>query len=629
MFVTPSQSQTHSITVLVSMHKPAASFESRILRPIQVGAKNAAHRMENMLHDDEGDNISELNPSYCELTAQYWAWKHVDADYIGFCHYRRYFDLSGKAHAQNPYGEIVAEAIDASSQLEYGLDDSNIMRFVEGNDVIVTEIKDLRKMAGRFSTPREHYQAARHLNDRDFDLMIETIGELAPDYAQDADAYLAGNHSCFCNMFIMKRELFQRYCAWLFPILEATVVKMNTETYSIEGLRTPGHLAERLLNIFLIHERRVDNNLRLREIPCVLFQNTQPNEPAAHKPVSAGPGQTVIPIALAANDEYVPMLTTTLYSVVANTRPSCLLDVLILERDIPQQRKDVIASFFSAWDNVTISFCDVSTTIAHYNLSTANKHISVETYYRFMVQDLFADYDKAIYLDSDLVVAHDIEALFKIELGQHLIAAARDLDFLGNIGLKDGKRLNYARNTLGMSNPYGYFQAGVLLMNLKELRRLHSVSEWLEIASQPGYLYDDQDILNVACEGRVKYLDASWNVMTDFHKRSSELFSFAPAQAYRDYLAARKEEKVVHYAGPEKPWNCQTCDRKEVFWGYARMTPFYEELLEKLWSSTHGARYKTVRFLTDEDGLKRIVEPLAPAGTKRGNAVRRMVNRLR
>ena len=66
-----------------------------------------------------------------------------------------------------------------------------------------------------------------------------------------------------------------------------------------------------------------------------------------------------------------------------------------------------------------------------------------------------------------------------------------------------------------MSDPYNYFQAGVLVLNTCEMRRLHTIEEWLEIASNPNYIYNDQDILNAQCEGRVHYLDPAWNVMHD------------------------------------------------------------------------------------------------------------------
>ena len=89
------------IAIFVSTHKPVHRFESSIMQLVQVGAAQAKVRFADTLHDDEGENISERNPAYCELTTQYWAWKqNLDVDYVGFCHYRRYFDFNPEHHTE-------------------------------------------------------------------------------------------------------------------------------------------------------------------------------------------------------------------------------------------------------------------------------------------------------------------------------------------------------------------------------------------------------------------------------------------------------------------------------------------------------------------------------------------------
>ena len=74
------------IHISVACHKPSRLPENPLLVPVQVNSANAGKRMD-MAHDDEGENISLKNPEYCELTAQYWEWKNVEADYYGLCHY--------------------------------------------------------------------------------------------------------------------------------------------------------------------------------------------------------------------------------------------------------------------------------------------------------------------------------------------------------------------------------------------------------------------------------------------------------------------------------------------------------------------------------------------------------------
>ena len=98
--------------------------------------------------DNDGENISELNPMYCELTAQYWAWKNLDADYYGFCHYRRYFNFTSKEYKEDAYGNIVEQYPGEYTIEKYGLDEDNIRKVIGDNDIVITERKNIRKMPG-------------------------------------------------------------------------------------------------------------------------------------------------------------------------------------------------------------------------------------------------------------------------------------------------------------------------------------------------------------------------------------------------------------------------------------------------------------------------------------------------
>ena len=142
------------IRVFVSAHKPVETFDSMVFQPVQVGATRAGERFSWALHDDEGDNISDLNPMYCELTTQYWAWKNVDAEYIGFCHYRRYFDFSETPHEENIYGEVMDDYIDVAAQCKYALDDASVRDVIKQFDVITTPMEDICSYMGEGASIR-------------------------------------------------------------------------------------------------------------------------------------------------------------------------------------------------------------------------------------------------------------------------------------------------------------------------------------------------------------------------------------------------------------------------------------------------------------------------------------------
>lgn len=604
------------VRIFVSTHKPVDLFDSAVLQPVQVGCALRDYKFPWALHDDAGENISEQNPMYCELTTQYWAWKNVDAEYYGFCHYRRYFDFSSERHEENEWGEIMDDYISPSTQRRYALDDENILAAVEGYDVITTEFKNLSDFPGTNDTPYKQYKAAPRLHLADLERVISILKDMHPDYAEDADAFLKGGHSCFCNMFIMRKQAFQDYCAWLFPVLERFVAETDMNHYSVEALRTPGHLSERLFNIYYNHQMRAGADWKTKQLQCVHFNHPERIEPLG-EPSADHP---VVPVVFAADNNYVPMLTTTISSMLRNANPERFYDVVVLTRDISGDNRAEMSTYLEALaPHVKLRFHNVAPVIDRYDLATSNEHISVETYYRFLVPSVLPFYDKVLYLDSDLIVEGDVAELFDTELGDNLLGAVSDVDYLGNLNMSDGARLAYTNKVLKMADPYRYFQAGVLLLNTHAMREAYSTEQWLQFASAPDYIYDDQDVLNAHCEGRVRYLDPSWNVMHDCGARVGNVFSFAPAKTYQTYLAARSNPRIRHYAGFEKPWNTAGCDWAEHYWRYARETPFYERLLTTLSGTGRKALEKPLppKALSPKNPIRKVIDPIMPVGSHR------------
>lgn len=625
------------IKIFASAHKPVDLFESQIIQPVQVGCALRNDLFPWAWHDNDGVNISNQNAMYCELTAQYWAWKNVDAEYYGFCHYRRYFNFSSNRYEENEWGEIMEPFIGADSQKKYGLDDETIAKALAGYDLITTEVKDLRGFPGEANTPLEQYEAAPKLNSDDLFHVFAILEDMHPEYSEDIKNFANGNRSCFCNMFIMKKDLFFAYCEWLFPVLDRFVSEWDHSLCSKECLRTPGHLAERLLNIYLMHGERTGASWKRKQVQCVHIEYPDkryfdmppvPNYASIDKPV--------VPVVFAADNNYVPMLTTTIDSMLANASKDYFYDIVVIEDGITGENKEQMAQYFSRYSDVSVRFFGAGALISGYDLTTSNEHISKETYYRFLIQDILPYYGKVLYLDSDLIIEGDVSELFELNLGDNLLAAAHDVDYMGNLNMHDGKRMEYTKEVLHMDNPFGYFQAGVLVLNTAEMRKLHSVEEWLEIASNPDYIYNDQDILNAHCQGRVKYLGYEWNVMHDCGGRVSNVFSFAPASAFDAYNTSRSSPKIIHYAGFEKPWIMPECDFAEHYWKYARKTPFYEKLIAQI------SKHKTdeLHALLEEEArppkavgennpIRKVVDPIMPLGSRRREAAKAVGRKLR
>lgn len=283
-----------------------------------------------------------------------------------------------------------------------------------------------------------------------------------------------------------------------------------------------------------------------------------------------------VPIVFASNQGFAPAMSVAIASVLQHCSDGRNYDIVVLESNVTESTKRVIQSMAKGRENVSIRFYHALPIIAQYDLK-ANEHITVETFYRFIIQDVLPDYDKVVYLDGDLVCCCDIAQLYDVDIECCYLAAALDPDMLGNLNLSE-ERVNYLRQELEMEDPYSYFQAGVLLLNTERMRAAHSTEEWLRFACH-RYQFSDQDVLNRYCQGHVKYLDMSWNMLIDCeHYRVPVIIKAAPEAVCSAYMQARQNPKIIHYAGFQKPWKYCGVDFESTFWEYARTTPFYNNL---------------------------------------------------
>ena len=240
------------IKILVACHKedPAIRHDN-IYTPIQVGKTLHPDLDLGFITDSTGDNISEKNASYCELTALYWAWKNLkDVDYIGLAHYRRYFDLS-----TNEYAEIITTDNTSYDPAE---DQRVIASLVKRYDIITP-----RPNIYPYNVATEYSVA--HISE-DMRCVQDVIRKNFPEY-YDAfiKAIYLSNSSSPYNMFITRWDIFDEYCRFLFGVLAEAEKNISVEHYSPYQKRIYGFLAERLWNVFLA--KKSDSDLRIKYMP--------------------------------------------------------------------------------------------------------------------------------------------------------------------------------------------------------------------------------------------------------------------------------------------------------------------------------------------------------------------------
>lgn len=556
------------IKIYVPCHEKSYVPKSRILTPIQVGAALSAERFADMLQDDQGENISQKNKMYCELTAQYWAWKNQSSDYVGFFHYRRYFNFSPISLNEDGWGNIeYREPLNGRILAELNIDDKKMEKLIPRYDVIVPK---RRRLPGKETVQSQYaHETGQHL--KDLKCVLEVLVEKYPEYRSSMDEYLRSREAYECNMFIMRHSIFEVYAQWLFDILLEAEKRMDVSRYSETELRALAYIGERLFGIWYTYQKK-EQNWKTLELQRSLFRNTRPQEKLHLKKDEVG-------IVMSCNQAFCPVLSVALASMICHAQQERKYRVFIFHRDISEKNRTKICGMQTG--TFSIEFVDIGEKLNGYDLHV-DQHISVETYYRLLIPELF-DCDKILYLDCDLVVNVDPARLFDYPLGSNDLAACRDMDVMGTIRCRKDVR-RYMERVVGCL-PGTYFQAGVVLLNLASIRSRFTTEELLEVAGRRKWKYWDQDILNYLMKGHVAYLPQKWNVLMNWENGADsrmQMIRMAPAQNYREYREARKTPYIVHYAGFQKPWKEAECDLAQYFWKYARKTPYYEVLIGHL-----------------------------------------------
>lgn len=611
-----------NIKIFTSYHKKCELLKNKYFVPIQVGTALHGAVYEDSLHDNTGDNISEKNPQYCELTAQYWAWKNADADYYGFFHYRRYLSFNKKVQYESDvWGNVCEPYFCDELKQKYGWDEETIQKVVEQYDLILPNEKNISTMPHMGRNMREQYTAEQTLHEEDLKIMLDVIKEKYPDFLKYATQYESGCKTYFNNMFIMKKEIFEAYSEWLFDILQECVERGNYADYSTEALRTPGHLAERLLNIYVLYLKDTRKDLRYTELQTVFIDNTDPQE--AIQPIF----DDATVVALSIDDYYVPYAAVMLQSICDHISPNETYDIIIMNRDVSTVSRAALKAIFKDFQNVSVRFFNVSRFEKSFENLFLRGHFALETYFRLLLPNIMKDYQKVLYMDSDLVVEADVAELYRENVDGYLLAACHDADTAGLYNGFEPQKKEYMDHVLKIKEPYQYFQAGVILFNLEEFRKRYTVEEMLKFAASYQWELLDQDVLNYLAQGCYKAVDMKWNVMTDWNRiRISKIVARAPKYLQDEYKKAHDNPNVIHYAGPDKPWNQPYSDYAEVFWKYARKTIYYEVLIQRLASYTFQCERKGSSF---KDFVKKVANKLLPPQTKRRKLAKVIVNKVR
>lgn len=219
-------SELRDVKVYIATHKAFNPPEMEGYIPLHVGKEGKADL--GFAGDNTGDNMSEMNPYYCEMTGVYWIWKNISCDVAGLSHYRRYF-----------------------TRMDHILTVDEIREVLKSYDVIVGN----SSMANEGSV-KAHYQALHNISD--MEVCRKVMEETCPEYVEAYDLCMEANLLNIANMLICPKKIFDEYCEWVFPLLAEVEKRVDMTGYDDFQKRLYGYLTERLLRIWLIaHKYRV------------------------------------------------------------------------------------------------------------------------------------------------------------------------------------------------------------------------------------------------------------------------------------------------------------------------------------------------------------------------------------
>ncbi|MBQ9662843.1 MAG: DUF4422 domain-containing protein [Oscillospiraceae bacterium] len=231
--------------IIVATHKAYRMPSDPLYLPLHVGA--ALRKPLPYTGDDTGDNISEKNATFCELTGLYWVWKNLDADSIGLCHYRRYFAGHHPGKGLNKWARI--------------LNSEEVRTLLSISPLLLPKKRNYLIETGYSQYVHAHHKA-------DLVTTREILSERYPSYVFAFDSTLEKRKGHRFNMFIMRRELLDAYCVWLFDVLFELEARLDISSYSDYNRRVFGFIGERLLDVWI-----ETNHVPYKELPVLHMES--------------------------------------------------------------------------------------------------------------------------------------------------------------------------------------------------------------------------------------------------------------------------------------------------------------------------------------------------------------------
>ncbi len=267
--------------------------------------------------------------------------------------------------------------------------------------------------------------------------------------------------------------------------------------------------------------------------------------------------QELIPIFYACDDAFIKYTVVSIRSMLDNADKNRRYKIYVLNDGITQEMKYEVYKLNN--DYATIEFVCVKEQLNKIGKTLPLRdYYSKTTYFRMFIAEMFPEYDKAVYIDSDTVVLGDISEFYDADINDYYVGACHE-----QVMIQTEVFGNYVEKVMGVDR-FKYFNAGHILINCKAFRENHVLEQFIELLSVYTFVVtQDEDYLNVICKDKVYWMEDGWNT-----------------EVYGDIPVLEKDIKVIHYIMVSKPWHYEECRLKEYFWQYASQTSVYDLIMQ-------------------------------------------------
>lgn len=604
------------IKIFVShrIDKKSIKIPNSLFYDVQCGAY-FNDRPSELIGDNTGDNISQKRLSFCELTVFYWAWKNIEADYYGFCHYRRYLSFAERKYEENELGVIQYPQIDQTAINRFRLDEDSMRAEIEKHDIITNVSIPIKGKSGYASVLDYCRDNPQGYKIKDIQILRQVVEEKYPEDITYFDSFFAGNENRWYNCYIMKKNILHEYASWLFDILFELEKRIDISLYTQEQMRVFGVLAERLWGVFL---KKVSNKYSICEKQLVFFEETM----ELPTPIKACTSLTEhnIPIVIPAIEDEFALAWACVRSIMQNKNLESQYHIILLhDCEIDSYFKESLRSLVEREGS---SFAEYNTShlIKKYKRYLQGRSIFDRDLLWFSALEAFVDVKRILLLSPYMLIRSDLTELMKCNLNGMYAAAVPDYRTLCE-GYQYKSRKNYFIKTLHQEEPWCYFNFECAVINVSEINLQYPALSFIALANIKAYTSPFQDAMNARLFGHVIEIDSTWCVNADLEDYYHNIFRwYLPYSVYQKYVTSYNHPQIVYFDALFCPWNNLNVDFSHEFWNLVRGTCVYERILSRMifqCVATLNNNNMQMISIDSRSGIRKLADKVLPKGSKR------------